>query len=198
MKEKLSKGNKRSIHLNVLPKNSATRIDITEVNLIDKNFSDKFIQKLLNNPKFKIDITFDDDFDFNKLDDKNQIKTQKAIKRLKSISKQNIDYNLEHGIEPFGFGFPIILKRDKTDPKNIIKAPLLIWSLGIEENRQYSNKWTIKRDEDFPIYFNEVLISHIEMDEGIKLKSISKDFLEDSIISKDELLEILCEFVLTP
>jgi len=195
LKEKLSKGNKRSIHLNVLPKNSATRIDLTEINLIDEHFSEKFIQKLFNNPKFKIDISFDIDFDFNKLDDKLQIKTQKAIKRLKSISKQNIDYNLEHGIEPFGFGFPIIYKRDKTDPKNIIKSPLLIWSLGIEENRQFSNRWTIKRDEDFPVYFNDVLISHIEMDEGIKLNSISKDFLEDSIISKDELLDITCEFI---
>ena len=65
LKEKLSKGNMRSIHLNVLPKNSATRIDITEINLIDKNFSQLFIQKLLTTPKFKIDITFDKDFDFN-------------------------------------------------------------------------------------------------------------------------------------
>jgi len=194
LKEKLSKGNKRSIHLNVLPKNSATRIDITEINLIDKNFSEKFIQKLLTNSKFKIDITFDNDFDFNELEEKNQIKIQKAIRRLKSIGKQNKDYFLEHGIEPFGFGFPIIYKRDKADPKSIIKAPLLIWSLEIEENRQFSNKWTIKRDEDFPIYINDVLMSHIERDEGIKIESISKDFIEDSIISKDELIELTIEF----
>src|ERR1035437_10226315 len=186
LKEKLSKGNNRSIHLNVLPKNSATRIDLTEINLIDNNFSEKFIQKLLNNSKFKIDITFDSNFDINELDEKDQIKIQKSVRRLKSIDKQNKDYNLEHGIEPFGFGFPIIYKRDKADPKNIIKAPLIIWSLEIEENRQFSNKWTIKREEDYPIYFNDVLISHIEKDEGIKIDSISKEFLEDSLISRDE------------
>jgi len=194
LKEKLSKGNNRSIHLNVLPKNSATRIDITEINLIDNNFSEKFIQKLLNNSKFKIDITFDSNFDINELDEKDQIKIQKSVRRLKSIDKQNKDYNLEHGIEPFGFGFPIIYKRDKADPKNIIKAPLIIWSLEIEENRQFSNKWTIKREEDYPIYFNDVLISHIEKDEGIKIESISKEFLEDSLISRDELIELTLEF----
>ncbi len=195
LKEKLSKGNKRSIHLNVLPRNSATRIDLTEIDLIDKSFSEKFIQKLLTNSKFKLDITFDSNFDFNELDEKTQIKTQKAIRRLKSICKQNKDYFLEHGIEPFGFGFPIIYKRDKSDPKSIIKAPLIIWSFEIEENRQYSNKWTIKRDEDFPIYFNDVLISHIERDEGIKIESISKEFLEDSLLNKDELIALTLEFI---
>lgn len=195
LREKLTKGNKRSIHLNVLPRNSATRIDLTELELIDKNFSDKFFDKLLNFSKFKMDVTFDKNFDFNELDEKTLGKTQKAIRRLKSIGKQNKDYFLEHGIEPFGFGFPIIYKRDKSDPKSIIKAPLLIWSLEIEENRQFSNKWTIKREEDFPIYFNDVLLSHIERDENIKIDPISKEFLEDSIIDSNELVELTKEFL---
>ena len=190
LREKLTKGNKRSIHLNVLPRNSATRIDLTELEFIDKTFSEKFISKLLSTPKFKIELTFDNDFDFNELDESEQGKTQKAIKRLKNICKQNIDYFLEHGIEPFGFGFPIIYKRDKTDPKSVIKAPLLIWSLEIEEDRQYSNKWIIKREEDYPIYFNEVLLSHIERDENIKLDQISNEFLEDSLIDKTELIQL--------
>jgi len=59
LREKLTKGNKRSIHLNVLPRNSATRIDLTEVELIDRKFSEKFLEKLLKSPKFKLDITFD-------------------------------------------------------------------------------------------------------------------------------------------
>lgn len=195
LREKLTKGNKRSIHLNVLPRNSATRIDLTEVELIDRKFSEKFLEKLLKYPKFKLDITFDKNFDFNELDELTLAKTQKAIRRLKSIGKQNKDYFLEHGIEPFGFGFPIIYKRDKSDPKSIIKAPLLIWSLEIEENRQFSNKWTIKREEDFPIYFNDVLLSHIERDENIKIDTISKEFLEDSIIDSNELVELTQEFL---
>ncbi|MFO7869692.1 MAG: AAA domain-containing protein [Bacteroidales bacterium] len=195
LREKLTKGNKRSIHLNVLPRNSATRIDLTELDLIDRRFSETFLEKLLKSPKFKLDVTFDKNFDFNELDELSLSKTQKAIRRLKSISKQNTDYFLEHGIEPFGFGFPIIYKRDKSDPKSIIKAPLFIWLLEIEENRQFSNKWTIKREEDFPIYFNYVLLSHIERDENIKIDPISKEFLEDSLIDSNELVELTKEFL---
>jgi len=195
LKDKLTKGNKKSIHLNVLPRNSATRVDLKELELINKKFSEKFISKLLKTPNFKIELAFDSDFDFNELDESEQVKTQKALRRLKSICKQNKDYFFEHGIEPFGFGFPIIYKRDKTDPKSVIKAPLIIWSLEIEENRQYSNKWIIKREEDFPIYFNDVLISHIERDENVKIAQISYDFLEDSIIDRSELLQLTEEFL---
>jgi len=195
LKEKLTKGNKKSIHLNVLPRNSATRIDLTELELIDKKFSDKFITKLFSSPKFKIELTFDNDFDFNELNESEQGKTQKAIRRLKSICKQNKDYFLEHGLEPFGFGFPIIYKRDKTDPNSVIKAPLLIWSLEIEEDRHFSNKWIIKREEDYPIYFNDVLLSHIERDENLKLNQLSHEFTEDSIIDKSELLRLTEEFL---
>ncbi len=195
LKEKLTKGNKKSIHLNVLPRNSATRIDLTELELIDKKFSEKFISKLLSTPKFKIELAFDNDFDFNELEESEQGKTQKAIRRLKSICKQNKDYYLEHGLEPFGFGFPIVYKRDKTDSNNVIKAPLIIWSLEIEENRQYSNKWIIKREEDYPIYINDVLLSHIERDENVKLDQISHEFLEDSIIDKSELIQLTEEFI---
>lgn len=130
LREKLTKGNKRSIHLNVLPRNSATRIDLTEVELIDRKFSEKFLEKLLKYPKFKLDITFDKNFDFNELDELTLAKTQKAIRRLKSIGKQNKDYFLEHGIEPFGFGFPIIYKRDKSDPQEYYKSTVANLVIG--------------------------------------------------------------------
>lgn len=195
LREKLSRGNKRSIHLNVLPGKSATRIDLLDLDLIKPGFSKKFIDKLLSQGNFKLELSFPDEFDLNALEEKAQQKILVAIRRLKSISKQNKDYFLEHGIEPFGFGFPIIYKRDKKDPKNIIKAPLLIWSLEIEEDRRYTNKWVIKREDDYPIYLNEVLISHFEKDENIKIEKLPKEYLEDSIIDEGELVEI-CQNIL--
>ncbi|HPS17635.1 MAG TPA: AAA domain-containing protein [Bacteroidales bacterium] len=196
LREKLSRGNKRSIHLNVLPGRSATRIDLLDLDQIKPGLSKKLIEKLLSHGNFKLEISFPEEFDINTLDEKIQQRLLVAIRRLKSISKQNKDYFLEHGVEPFGFGFPIIYKRDKKDPSNIIKAPLLIWSLEIEEDRRYTNKWIIKREDDYPIYINEVLISHIENDEGIKIEKLQKEYLEDSIIDEGELVEISQNFLL--
>ena len=123
LRDKLSRGTNKSIHLNALPGRSATRIDFLEIDLIKKNFSQDFLSKLLTKKSFKIEITFEDDFDINKLDDKLAKRLLVSIRRLKSIGKQNNDYFQEHGIKPFGFGFPIVLKRDNKDPKNIIKSP---------------------------------------------------------------------------
>jgi very-short-patch-repair endonuclease len=195
LRDKLSKGNNKSIHLNALPGRSATRIDFLEIDLIKRNFSRDFITKLLTKKSFKIEITFEDDFDINKLDEKVAKKLTVSIRRLKSICKQNNDYFQEHGIKPFGFGFPIVLKRDNKDPKNIIKAPLIIWALEIEEDRKQVNKWTIKREEDYPIYFNDVLISHIEKDEGIKISKIKKEFLDDFLLDINELSEVTSDFI---
>lgn len=195
LRDKLSRGNKKSIHLNAVPGRSATRIDILEIDLIKKGFSKIFINKLLNNKTFKLDITFDDDFDINTLDEKIAKRLIVSIRRLKSICKQNNDYYQEHGLKPFGFGYPIILKRDTKDPSNIIKAPLIIWSLEIEEDRKQVNKWTIKREEDYPIYLNEVLISHIEKDEEIKISKINKEFLDDFILDVNELCKVSSDFL---
>jgi len=190
LKEKLSHGNKKSIHLNVLPERSATRLDLLDLNWIRKDSSEKFMKSLLSKKQFKLEFSLDEDLDINTLDEKSQKKLLITIRRLKSICKQNTDYNLEHGIQPFGFGFPIIYKRDRNDPKNIIKAPLLIWSLEIIEDRKFTNKWIIKRDEDFPVCFNDVLLSHIEKDENIKIDRLDSAYLEDSIIDLNELVEI--------
>jgi superfamily I DNA and/or RNA helicase/very-short-patch-repair endonuclease len=190
LKEKLSHGNKKSIHLNVLPERSATRIDLLDLNCIRKDSADKFMKSLLSKKQFKIELSLDEDLDINTLDEKTQKKLFVTIRRLKSICKQNTDYNLEHGIQPFGFGFPIIYKRDRNDPKNIIKAPLLIWSLEIIEDRKFTNKWIIKREEDFPVCFNDVLLTHIEKDENIRIERLDANYLEDSIIDLNELVEI--------
>ena len=195
LREKLSRGNKKSIHLNALPGRSATRIDFLDVDLIEKTFSKSFLSKLLTKKTFKLDISFEDDFDINEIDEKTAKKLTVSIRRLKSICKQNNDIFQEHGLKPFGFGYPIIYKRDSKDPKNIIKAPLIIWALEIEEDRKHINKWTIKRDEEFPIYFNDVLISHIEKDEGVKLSKIRKELLEDYILDNSEINEIVSDFL---
>lgn len=92
--------------------------------------------------------------------------------------------------------FLYLLKRDKIDPTKIIKAPLFIWNLDIERSYQNKNTWFIKRDEDYSIKLNELLISHLAKDESIQLEKISKDILDDGLLDETELLD-LCKNILS-
>ncbi len=179
--DKLSRGNKKSIQLNAQPGKSITRLDISDLDNFVPNFSSSFLEKLTQDPNFILDITIDEKLHGQKND------LSKTIKRLTSISRQNTDYFLENGVETFGFGYPILIKRDKKDPKSIIKAPIFIWSLKIEESRSKANTWHIKRQEDFQIRINEVLLSYLENTENIKVEKLHEDYLDDSILDYNEI-----------
>ncbi|MGB0839881.1 MAG: hypothetical protein ACPGXL_07055, partial [Chitinophagales bacterium] len=88
---------------------------------------------------------------------------------LNTLTYENNDAYLEHGVKPFAFGYPILIKRSRKDSKKIIKAPILIWHLDIEKSNKQAFRWIIKRGEDFPIYLNQVLISYLENDENLTL-----------------------------
>lgn len=195
LKQKLNTGNRRSIHLNVLPGRYATRLELASLNDIYESLAENFVDDLLSQPKFKFDILFQN-IDLNNLSNEQRQKVGLISKRLNSIIYENKDNYSEHGIKTFGFGYPILLKRDKIDPSKVIKAPILIWSLDIERSKVEANKCVITRDEDFSISINEVLISHLESDEAIKIEKLSEDFFEDSKIDKQGLLEI-CFKILT-
>ena len=114
-------------------------------------------------------------------------------KSLENLVNQTNAIESEKGIKTFGFGYPILVRRNESD-NSLTVSPILIWSLNVNPTKDF-NTWTIKRTPDDPIYFNEVLINHIESDSKIKLKSISADFLEDGLIDKDELNSILCDLI---
>lgn len=207
--EKLKVGNTRSIHLNAIPGRSAVRLDLFDLSKIDvdiikkeelstkqvKNTPEKFIDTILSNESFSFDISYDA-IDLWKLDEDEKRRLSLLSKKLDTLVIENDDNFLEFWIKNFGFGFPLLIKRDRNDPTKIIKAPLFIWSLDIEKSYQHKNIWTIKKDKDFPIKLNELLISHIEKDESVQLKKISKEILEDWVVDKKELLE-LCHNVLS-
>jgi len=208
--EKLKVGNTRSIHLNAIPGRFATRLDLFELSKIDtkeenlfseqeieqrKSTPEKFINTILNNDSFLFNISYDG-IDLGKLDEDKKKKLALLSKRLNTLVIENNDNFLEFGIKNFGFGFPLLIKRDRNDPTKIIKAPLFIWHLDIERSYQNKNTWTIKKDEDFPIKLNELLISHLSKDESIQLEKIPKEILEDGILDEKELLE-LCQNILS-
>lgn len=176
--DKLKIGNTRSIHLNAIPGRSATRLDLFQLSDIEESLPKNFINILLNSESFSFEISYDK-LDLGKLDDDEKKRLALISKKLNTIVIENNDNYLEFGIKNFGFGFPLLIKRDKTDPTKIIKSPLFIWNLDIERSYQNKNTWFIKRDEDYSIKLNELLISHLVKDEFIQLEKISKEILDD-------------------
>ncbi|MHA1584230.1 MAG: AAA domain-containing protein [Promethearchaeota archaeon] len=187
--DKLKVGNTRSIHLNALPGRSATRLDLEQLANVDQDIPSNFIETMLNNEAFSFPISYDK-VDLGEIEEDEKKKLVLISKRLNTLVIENIDNFLEFGLKNFGFGYPILIKRDKNDPTKIIKAPLFIWQLDIERSYQNKNNWTIKKGEDAPIKINELLISHLSKDESVKIERISKKILEDGILDKDELLEL--------
>jgi superfamily I DNA and/or RNA helicase len=195
LRNKLKFGNLRSIHLNALPGRYATRLDLSNLDYVKPNFAKEFLKLLFTKPSFEFKISFDG-VNLNSIIPEEQKKLNLLAKRLKSIAYENEDNYKEHGIKTFGFGYPLLIKPSKNDPKKIIKAPLFIWPLEIAQATNKINTWSILRNiEIHTPSLNEVLISFIKTDENIDVKQINEEILEDDVIDKRELIEE-CERVL--
>ncbi|PSJ76764.1 hypothetical protein C7N43_12080 [Sphingobacteriales bacterium UPWRP_1] len=190
LRQKLSTGNRRSIHLSVLPGNLLNRVDVALLDLLQEKMALKLIDALLSKSKFAVTIQYDRPESLHRLPPDEQKNLLNLQKRLNALCYENNDNFLEHGIKPFGIGYPILIKRDRRDPSKLIKAPVLIWNLDIEKSATHAFKWTIKRDEDFAVYFNQVLLSHIETDEGISLQNIADAFNPDEPLTNQGIVDL--------
>jgi hypothetical protein len=184
LKEKLVIGNRSSIYLNALPGRYLTRLDLADLNVLQEDMAEYFLESLLTKSQFSFPIepNLGNTIDSEKEDT--------VIRRLSSITIENEDYYEEHGTKTFGFGYPIMLIKDPKDPSKIIKAPLIIWSLNIQRNLKQENQWVIKREEDFSVTTNMGLTSFLRKQANIVLQPMYDQMLEDSILDKDELAEM--------
>lgn len=190
LSQKLNTGNLRSIHLNALPGRFATRLDISQLETIKCGLSSQFLfEHLLSRPSFSFRISYSD-IDLNLLGEDPKRLLYLVARKLNSIEYENEDSYLEHGIKSFGFGYPLLIKRDRNDPKRIIKAPVFIWSLDIQKSPRVQNEWIIHREEDYGISVNELLISYLAGNANINLERLSDDLLNRGIIEKFDLLQI--------
>jgi DNA polymerase III delta prime subunit len=189
LQRRLKIGNRRGVHLNAIPQKSRYKFDLHRLSYIDKNLPDQFIQSLLTELPLKFKISWKNNVpDFNALFEEDKKQLVNISKSLENLINQTETIELEKGINTFGFGFPILIRRDLAD-KKLTVAPLFIWALKIKETKEF-NTWEICRNEDDPIYLNEVLINHLSNDAGITIEQISNEMLDDGLISKSELLEI--------
>ncbi len=157
----------------------------------------KFLEQLLNksNMRFTFELAQQEQASVEQMEESTFQQLQAVSKRFNALTYANRDYYLEHGVEPFGFGYPLLIRRDTQDAKKVIKAPILIWKLQILRSANQAYKWTVRRDEDHPVMINPVLLSHIEQDANISIQNIAQDYLDDMLIDEGELVSI-CERIL--
>ncbi|MEI6400031.1 MAG: AAA domain-containing protein [bacterium] len=192
---KLKVGNRRGIHLNALPGRFASRLDLSAFDAISPDSSLNFLQRLLSEERLSFEINFDN-IDISKLGENQKNSLFLLSRKLNNIVYENEDQFLEFGIKNFGIGYPILIRRDTSDPTKVIKAPLLIWNLDIQKSANKTNSWIITRDENSPIVLNELLRSHVASDAQINLDQLSESLLEDNLINEKELIDI-CNNILS-
>jgi len=194
LQRRLKVGNRRGVHLNAIPANSRYKFDLNRLAYIDKSLPDDFLNALLSKLPLKFRISWKDSgVDLNSLFEEDQVQLVKITKAFENLINQTQAIESEKGINTFGFGFPILARRDKSDNKLTV-APVLIWSLKIKQSKEF-NTWEILRSDDDPIYINEVLINHLQNDSGVEIEQISNEVLDDGIISKTELIEICAKLI---
>lgn len=194
LKRRLKIGSHRGVHLNAIPGRSRYKFDISGLSYIDKRLPDNFINALLSDLPLKFRISWKNNVpDLNSLFQEEQTQLVRITKAFENLINQTEVIESEKGLNTFGFGFPIIARRDKADDKLTV-APILIWNLRIKGTTEF-NTWEITRKEDDPIYVNEVLINHLLLDSGITIESISSDMLDKGLINKNELIEICSKII---
>lgn len=196
LQRRLKIGNRRGVHLNAIPANSRYKFDLNRLSDIDKKLPDNFIKALLSEQPLKFRISWKDNVpDLNSLFEVEQTMLVRITKAFENLINQTEAIESEKGINTFGFGFPILARRDKVDNKLTV-APVLIWSLRIKRTKEF-NTWEILRNEDDPIYINEVLINHLQNDANVEIEKIPSEMLDDGLIEKDELIEICTKLIKT-
>ncbi len=195
LQNRLKIGNRRGVHLNAIPANSRYKFDISRLAQIDKNLPKNFIDSLLREQPLKFKISWKDNVpDLNSLFEEEQSQLVSVTRSLDNLINQTEVIESEKGINTFGFGFPILIKRDNLDNK-ITVSPILIWSLRIKRIKEQNNSWEIIRTEEDPIYLNEVLINHLRNDSNIEIEPIPNHILDDGLLDKEELIEICSSLI---
>ena len=194
LQRRLKIGNRRGVHFNAVPANSKYKFDVNRLSHIDKNLPDNFVKALLSELPLKFRLSWKDNVpDLNSLFEEDQSQLVRITKAFENLINQTEAIEAEKGINTFGFGFPILARRDRADNKLTV-APILIWSLRIKRTKEF-NTWEILRNEDDPIYINEILINHLQSDSNIEIEQIPSEMLDDGLIHKNELIEICSKLI---
>ncbi|MEM9917366.1 MAG: AAA domain-containing protein [Bacteroidota bacterium] len=191
LQNRLKVGNRRVVHLNSIPGRSRYKLDIDRLRAITEDTPSHFLENLLSRKSLKFKLLWKhaapDAKDFLA---ERQADLQQLHRSLENLIYQSETIELEKGINTFGFGFPLLIRRDWKDQKLIV-APILIWSLRIKRGTN-AYSWRILRKEEDPIYLNEVLLNHLQADVRLSPRPIQEQLFEKGYLSKEDILQI-CE-----
>lgn len=195
LQNRLKVGNKLSTHLNAIPKKSNYKLDFSILSAIDPDMPAKFLEILFTKAKFSFEVSWKDkEIDLFNLSLGEQKKFTTISKVFTNLLNHVKAIKEERGVETFGFGFPLILIKNRKD-KKLTVAPLIIWKLNLERSKK-NDSWIISKEIDSSIYLNEVLINHLQADSEIILDPLNPEVIEDGIVSKDELFNICKEVII--
>ena len=146
LQNRLKIGNRRGVHLNAIPGRSRYKFDLNNLSHFDEKLPQEFINALLTEQPLKFKISWKDNAsDLNSQFEEDQVKLVKITKSFENLINQTEAIESEKGINTFGFGFPLLVRRDQSD-NELTVAPVLIWSLRIKRTKEF-NTWLIQRNE---------------------------------------------------
>src|SRR5690606_9884808 len=125
LQNRLKVGSRRGVHLNAITGRSRYKFDLTRLSHIDENLPQNFIDSLLSELPLKFRISWKDNVpDLNSLFEEDQTQLVRITKSFENLINQTEAIESEKGINTFGFGFPILVRRDQSDNKLTV-APIL-------------------------------------------------------------------------
>src|SRR5690606_16022073 len=114
LQRRLKIGNRRGVHLNAIPANSRYKFDLNRLSHIDKNLPNNFIKALLSEQPLKFRISWKENVpDLYSLFEEEQTDLVRITKAFENHINQTEGIESEEGIKTFGFGFTILVRRDK-------------------------------------------------------------------------------------
>ncbi len=188
--QKLSVGSTRSVLLNALPKKLLSRVALSDFRYLKEKMPVDFVNTITSEQQFSFKFTTD----VKKTEDEKELKVAMIAKRLAAIKYDHDDYLKEHGVATFGFGYPILVRKNPKDEKKYIVAPVFIFPLDIKQTYDKKREWIISKSADDEVRLNEVLYSFLEGNEHIRMPAISEEMLADGVLDKAEIVRFCEEF----
>lgn len=135
LQNRLKTGNRRGVHLNAIPGRSRYKIDLSRFASISETLPTEFINTLLGEKSFKFPVSWQGNVtDLQNFTEEEQTQLVKLSQSIDVLINQITAIESEKGTNTFGFGYPILLRKDKKDGK-LIAAPILIWSLQMKRSK---------------------------------------------------------------